>query len=683
MDLSYFAFSVWEFLVAHGLPLAALLVIGILVPRAGRLLVRVITSRLDRGEETTKATLALVGALVYIIEAIAYFVLVLLALTNIGVPAMGAAVPATVVSAAIGFGAQNIIGDFLAGFFIITEKQFGVGDYVAFQGGSSPVEGTVVSLTLRATRVRTPSGEVVSVPNSTAAVCVNYSQEWSRAVVNLDIPMVGGESMEDLVHSVRATAEEALAEPDTATEVIGELEVLPATELTPPAAAGMPWTVGFRVLVQVNPAMQWAVERAIRASLVNAFWDRYRAAGTVPGAPNAVLAAPPTRAAAGPGRGDDAATGRAGAPVAAGAGRPATRPVTPPAGGSESGPQSGPAFTSAQAGPTGQAGTSPQSGESGQSGPAGTAPSPTAGPGTGARGTGGDTPGTDAATDPATADADASTAPPTVTATGTATSTATTAHGGGDGGDGGDGHADGGDGSGDGSSGTDSDADGTDIVDDVREHGIWRRDSHTSPLRRWLSFGGRVRPSTTGLVIALIVLGLLGAFSVNPSGGDAGILSPAKYRDHHHSPATTSVAPSTRPSAAPSSAATPAPSGSGSAAPSDAADPSGDRGAPQSADPASPSASRDDRDGSRSSGQGSTDTTGTGRGADRGDATGGPTPGSTGGTGGGQGQGGQTGDGTGGTGGTGQGAQTGHGGQGADSGQGGQGGQGTDAGRQG
>ncbi|QQC47580.1 mechanosensitive ion channel family protein [Corynebacterium bovis] len=328
MDLSYFAFSVWEFLVAHGLPLAALLVIGILVPRAGRLLVRVITSRLDRGEETTKATLALVGALVYIIEAIAYFVLVLLALTNIGVPAMGAAVPATVVSAAIGFGAQNIIGDFLAGFFIITEKQFGVGDYVAFQGGSSPVEGTVVSLTLRATRVRTPSGEVVSVPNSTAAVCVNYSQEWSRAVVNLDIPMVGGESMEDLVHSVRATAEEALAEPDTATEVIGELEVLPATELTPPAAAGMPWTVGFRVLVQVNPAMQWAVERAIRASLVNAFWDRYRAAGTVPGAPNAVLAAPPTRAAAGPGRGDDAATGRAGAPVAAGAGRPATRPVT-------------------------------------------------------------------------------------------------------------------------------------------------------------------------------------------------------------------------------------------------------------------------------------------------------------------------------------------------------------------
>ncbi|WP_260438486.1 mechanosensitive ion channel family protein [Corynebacterium bovis] len=647
MDLSYFAFSVWEFLVAHGLPLAALLVIGILVPRAGRLLVRVITSRLDRGEETTKATLALVGALVYIIEAIAYFVLVLLALTNIGVPAMGAAVPATVVSAAIGFGAQNIIGDFLAGFFIITEKQFGVGDYVAFQGGSSPVEGTVVSLTLRATRVRTPSGEVVSVPNSTAAVCVNYSQEWSRAVVNLDIPMVGGESMEDLVHSVRATAEEALAEPDTATEVIGELEVLPATELTPPAAAGMPWTVGFRVLVQVNPAMQWAVERAIRASLVNAFWDRYRAAGTVPGAPNAVLAAPPTRAAAGPGRGDDAATGRAGAPVAAGAGRPATRPVTPPADGSESGPQSG---------------------------PAGTAPSPTAGPGTGARGTGGDTPGTDAATDPATADADASTAPPTVTATGTATGTATTARGGGDG------HADGSAGSGDGSSGTDSDADGTDIVDDVRAHGIWRRDSHTSPLRRWLSFGGRVRPSTTGLVIALIVLGLLGAFSVNPSGGDAGILSPAKYRDHHHSPATTSVAPSTRPSAAPSSAATPAPSGSGSAAPSDAADPSGDRDAPRSADPASPSASRDDRDGSRSSGQGSTDTTGTGRGADRGDATGGPTPGSTGGTGGGQGQGGQTGDGTGGTG---QGAQTGHGGQGADSGQGGQGGQGTDAGRQG
>lgn len=273
--LKYYLFAAWQAIVDHALPLAGMLLTAILIPRIGRLAVRIIESRLDENQETTKARLALAGALVYVAQAVAYFLLVLAALSNLGVPALGAAIPATVVSAAVGFGAQKIIGDFLAGFFILSEKQFGVGDYVSFDGVTG-VEGTVVSLTLRTTKVRTPTGEVVMVPNGSAGVVTNYSQEWSRAVVDIAIPVHEGESLPAITSQVEKISHRAIRGADIRSDVAGELDVLPATGLVAPTAAGQPWQVKYRVLVQVNPARQWAVERAIRSALLAAFWDHYK-----------------------------------------------------------------------------------------------------------------------------------------------------------------------------------------------------------------------------------------------------------------------------------------------------------------------------------------------------------------------------------------------------------------------
>lgn len=298
MNLKYFLFQLWGWFIDHGIPLAALAIAAILIPRVGRLAMRVSERQLSRGEEATKTRLALIGALVYVVEAIAFFFLVLVALTNLGVPAMGAAIPATVVSAAIGFGAQNVIGDFLAGFFIISERQFGLGDYVSFDGSSTPVEGTVVALTLRATRLRTPSGEMVNVPNGSTGVITNFSQEWSRAVVDIEIPMQHGESMSELTHHMEAAAQQAVSEPDVARDVTNQLDVLPAMSLVQPATAGQPWSVQFRITVDVNPARQWAVERAIRAAVANAFWERMQHAPSFGSSSSSSDAIPTTASAA-------------------------------------------------------------------------------------------------------------------------------------------------------------------------------------------------------------------------------------------------------------------------------------------------------------------------------------------------------------------------------------------------
>src|SRR5277367_565392 len=96
--------------------------------------------------------------------------------------------PATVIGAALGFGAQQVVRDILAGFFLIVEKQYGFGDLVTLTVVSATeASGTVENVTLRVTRLRSPNGEVLTIPNGQIVKAVNQSKDWARAVI--DIPV--------------------------------------------------------------------------------------------------------------------------------------------------------------------------------------------------------------------------------------------------------------------------------------------------------------------------------------------------------------------------------------------------------------------------------------------------------------------------------------------------------------
>ncbi len=577
--LKFYAFQLWEWVVVHGLPLTALVIIAILIPRVGRLAIRIVSNRFDESEEATKSRLALVGALVYVLQAIAYFAIIMLGLTNLGVPAMGAALPATVVSAAIGFGAQNVIGDFLAGFFIISERQFGVGDFVAFDGTSSDISGTVVALTLRATKVRTASGEVVTIPNGSAGVITNYSQDWSRAVVDLAVPLQPGESMSQLTDRVEATAAKALGDPTIAGDVTGELEVLPATDIVAPTAAGQSWQVNFRVMVVVNPARQWAVERVLRSALVNVFWDRYdmprvflegsdahsspvadprkAVAAESALAPTEVLPAQhassdrsaSTTAAlqsgsagtaasvTGDGDGDKerrAASASSSAPV----GRSAPVDKALATRGTASAHETATVDTAAmdavqaegadrasQLAQPGQTAPADASGTAAQTDASGAAAPTADGPGVRPL----DSDGTIGRTHSVPSQDSHSAASPNTTSRS----------------DGDAGAAAGTDGAGragDGSGVNDREENaGEEDADEEKEkfQGIWRNEEHASKFKRIMSVGGRTRPSTTGLILALLLVGGLALASSNPEGGDTGWLSPDYWRDRPSNSAST------------------------------------------------------------------------------------------------------------------------------------------------
>lgn len=553
--LKFYAFQLWEWVVVHGLPLTALVIIAILIPRVGRLAIRIVSNRFDESEEATKSRLALVGALVYVLQAIAYFAIIMLGLTNLGVPAMGAALPATVVSAAIGFGAQNVIGDFLAGFFIISERQFGVGDFVAFDGTSSDISGTVVALTLRATKVRTASGEVVTIPNGSAGVITNYSQDWSRAVVDLAVPLQPGESMSQLTDRVEATAAKALGDPTIAGDVTGELEVLPATDIVAPTAAGQSWQVNFRVMVVVNPARQWAVERVLRSALVNVFWDRYDMprvflegsdAHSSPVAdPRKAVAAEsalaPTEVLPAQSASSDRSASTAAASQSSSAGIAASARSSAPAGRSAPAGEALAAHETASAHETAamdavqaegadragqlaqpdQAEPTDKSEQTGQHEktnlPAG---SPTTdGPGVRPL----DSDGTIGQTQAAPSQHTRAGASARISANANSASSSdedtglTEAHG----------------------DGSDIPIGAKDTEKDTEKNtekkekfqGIWRNEEYSSKFKRIMSVGGRTRPSTTGLILALLLVGGLALASSNPEGGDTGWLSPDYWRD--------------------------------------------------------------------------------------------------------------------------------------------------------
>src|SRR3954468_10188081 len=92
---------------------------------------------------------------------------------------------ASIVGVALGFGAQALVRDFLSGFFILVEDQYGVGDKVNLSGA----KGTVEEVTLRVTRMRADDGSVWFVPNGEIRKVANATMGWQRALIDVLLPL--------------------------------------------------------------------------------------------------------------------------------------------------------------------------------------------------------------------------------------------------------------------------------------------------------------------------------------------------------------------------------------------------------------------------------------------------------------------------------------------------------------
>lgn len=165
---------------------------------------------------------------------------------------------AGVAGVAIGFGARNLVTDFLSGVFMILEDQYGVGDVI----DAGVASGTVIEVGLRVTKLRGDNGEIWYVRNGEVKRIGNLSQGWATAVV--DVQVGTGEDLERARTVIAATAD-AMAKESPWDEKLWEpVKVLGLESVTPDS-------VVIQAQARTMPGEATAVARELRWRIKQAF----------------------------------------------------------------------------------------------------------------------------------------------------------------------------------------------------------------------------------------------------------------------------------------------------------------------------------------------------------------------------------------------------------------------------
>jgi small conductance mechanosensitive channel len=196
-------------------------------------------------------------------------------LAAFGVPLGPLFASAGVAGVALGFGAQTLVKDTLAGLFIALEGQFDVGDVIDLQTEGGQVSGTIERLTLRITSVRQYDGTLSIVPNGAIQVTSNKTRGWGRAIVDVRVALSEDpdrvrNSLEGLLHD--------LAEEEPLRSWLREApSVLGIVQLTDIAQV-------VRVVAQTTPGNRLEAERFLRERVTARITEQGIKVPPVPGA---------------------------------------------------------------------------------------------------------------------------------------------------------------------------------------------------------------------------------------------------------------------------------------------------------------------------------------------------------------------------------------------------------------
>ncbi len=189
-----------------------------------------------------------------VIAVIAFFML----LGEVGIDITPLLAGAGVLGVAIGFGAQSLIKDFLAGLFIFLEDHYNKGDVVEIAGKS----GIVEDINLRRTVLRDLDGIVHIIPNGEITTSSNYTRDWAR--VKLDISVGYGEDLDKVFEVINRVGKELAADKVFGPKIKTAPQVLRVQKF---GDSG----IDIRILGEVKPIEQWDVTGELRKRLKKAF----------------------------------------------------------------------------------------------------------------------------------------------------------------------------------------------------------------------------------------------------------------------------------------------------------------------------------------------------------------------------------------------------------------------------
>lgn len=255
---------VTDWLLEHGIIIAIILAVGgilwflirrLLPPVVRRTMVRA-RGESKRGLE--KRTDTVVGVLTGAGRIIIGIVVILMILSEVGVPIGPMLAGFGVVGIAVGFGAQYLVRDLIAGLFILWENQYRVGDVARV----ADVAGLVEQVTLRKTVLRDLDGIVHHIPNGEIRVASNYTRHFSR--VNLDVSVAYGTDLDHAIIVINRVGQELAADDNWRERIVTPPQVLRVSNF---GSSG----IDIKILGDVKPSEQWAVMGELRLRLKRAF----------------------------------------------------------------------------------------------------------------------------------------------------------------------------------------------------------------------------------------------------------------------------------------------------------------------------------------------------------------------------------------------------------------------------
>lgn len=207
-----------------------------------------------RESRAASASVVLTSTIIVAVWAIALLTI----LGIVGVQLAPLLAGAGVAGVALGFGAQSLVKDCIAGLFMLLEDQYGIGDVVDL----GEAVGVVEEVSLRTTVLRGIDGTVWHVPNGVVQRVGNRSQLWSVAVIDVDVAY--DTEIDRARQLLQRAADEVCAREEFETTVVEQPRVLGVEAL---GADG----ITLRVIVKVEPGTQWDLQRALRQHVKSVF----------------------------------------------------------------------------------------------------------------------------------------------------------------------------------------------------------------------------------------------------------------------------------------------------------------------------------------------------------------------------------------------------------------------------
>ena len=254
------------------LPIALIVVVALVLLRASRMFIHgIVKALMDR--EATEGTAQELSAVelkkrmdtldglgANVLQFFIVIIAGLMVLRSFGLDIGPAIAGLGVVGVAVGFGAQNLVRDYLNGALILIENQFSKGDVIRAAG----VSGTVEDFSLRRTTLRDLDGVVHTVPNGEIVVASNLTRVWSR--INLDVTVAYGTDIDRATAVVDEVGRSMTADP------LWKRRVLEAPRVDRVAALGE-YGITLKILGTVRAPDQWSAAGELRKRLLAAFTE--------------------------------------------------------------------------------------------------------------------------------------------------------------------------------------------------------------------------------------------------------------------------------------------------------------------------------------------------------------------------------------------------------------------------